>query len=352
MAMELVKYPTDHGEVSLDIAQVKRLFCPLATDVEAIMFLKTCLYQQLNPFLSEVYLIKYEAGRPAKMVVGKDAFTKRASKRSEFNGYEAGIIVQRGEVILEEVGAAGLPGDKLLGGWANVHRKDWGKPVSIKVSLAEYNAGQASWRQMPATMIRKVALVQALREAFPDTFQGLYDESEMAQAIAPLSRPEIGTKEEPQQSFVQESCRLHNIPWVPAGISRKTGQPYPAFHKLPDGSYCRKPRLSPDEAEPEAPAAEVPLEAPVSTETAPTTAPVPEEAPMPSGEPSAPREETTEAPFARFVDLYNWGLRNGWRSKQEIWKDLGVRGEVEITDLGAAQAKLKALKEARGEVKA
>ena len=32
---------------------------------------------------------------------------------------------------------------------------------------------------MPATMIRKVALVQALREAFPDRYQGLYDASEV-----------------------------------------------------------------------------------------------------------------------------------------------------------------------------
>ena len=30
----------------------------------------------------------------------------------------------------------------------------------------------------PATMIRKVAVVQALREAFPDRFQGLYAQEE------------------------------------------------------------------------------------------------------------------------------------------------------------------------------
>ena len=32
---------------------------------------------------------------------------------------------------------------------------------------------------MPATMIRKVALVQALREAFPSELSGMYDQSEM-----------------------------------------------------------------------------------------------------------------------------------------------------------------------------
>jgi hypothetical protein len=35
---------------------------------------------------------------------------------------------------------------------------------------------------MPEVMIRKVALVNALREAFPGELGGLYDSSEMAQA--------------------------------------------------------------------------------------------------------------------------------------------------------------------------
>lgn len=36
-----------------------------------------------------------------------------------------------------------------------------------------------TWAKMPATMIRKVALVQALREAFPEDFQGMYAPEEM-----------------------------------------------------------------------------------------------------------------------------------------------------------------------------
>ena len=36
----------------------------------------------------------------------------------------------------------------------------------------------SQWAKKPATMIRKVAVVQALREAFPDRFQGLYAHEE------------------------------------------------------------------------------------------------------------------------------------------------------------------------------
>jgi hypothetical protein len=48
--------------------------------------------------------------------------------------------------------------------------------------MTEYNTGKSSWAKIPATMIRKVALVQALREAFPSDLGGCYDSAEMDQA--------------------------------------------------------------------------------------------------------------------------------------------------------------------------
>ena len=39
------------------------------------------------------------------------------------------------------------------------------------------------WAKMPEVMIRKCALVNALREAFPGDLGGVYDSSEMGQAI-------------------------------------------------------------------------------------------------------------------------------------------------------------------------
>jgi hypothetical protein len=48
-----------------------------------------------------------------------------------------------------------------------------------KVKLSEYDTGKSLWNGKKATMIRKVALVHALREAFPSTFGALYDESEV-----------------------------------------------------------------------------------------------------------------------------------------------------------------------------
>jgi len=67
--------------------------------------------------------------------------------------------------------------------WAEVERKDRAGKYRIEVPLSDYDTKKNLWVKMPATMIRKVALVQVLREAFPGTFGGLYDSAEMDQSI-------------------------------------------------------------------------------------------------------------------------------------------------------------------------
>lgn len=151
-----------------------------ATDQEVAMFINLCKYQGLNPFLREAYLIKYDDKAPASTVVGKDAFTRRAAQIPECKGWSAGVaVVTQKNEYQEREGTIVLPGEKLVGGWCAVGREGWQNPFKATVNLSEYNTGKSMWAKMPATMIRKVAIVQALREAFPDKFQGMYDQSEM-----------------------------------------------------------------------------------------------------------------------------------------------------------------------------
>ena len=150
-----------------------------ATDQEVAMFINLCKYQGLNPFLREAYLIKYDDKAPASTVVGKDAFTRRAAQIPECKGWSAGVaVVTQKNEYQEREGTIVLPGEKLVGGWCTVCREGWQNPFKATVNLSEYNTGRSMWAKMPATMIRKVAIVQALREAFPDKFQGMYDQSE------------------------------------------------------------------------------------------------------------------------------------------------------------------------------
>ena len=161
----------------------------LVTDTEIIMFMQLCRYQGLNPFLREAYLIKYSSSDPATTVVGKDTFTKRAGAIAECGGFNAGVVIHRKvagkEEIVKRTGTIVFSGEELVGGWGRAYRKGWQEAVESEVSLKEYmrynKAGEPtkSWREMPATMIRKVALVQVLRETFAENYTNMYSPEEM-----------------------------------------------------------------------------------------------------------------------------------------------------------------------------
>jgi phage recombination protein Bet len=170
-------------ELSMDM--IKKYVCPKATDQEAFTFLQLCKAQNLNPFLKEAYLVKY-GEEPASIVTGKDTFTKRADRLPQYDGFKAGIIVlDNSNQVTYREGSFMVAGEKLLGGWAEVFRKDRSQSFRNEVSLTEYERRKndttlmPDWKTMPATMIRKVALVQSLREAFPDEFGGMCSPEEM-----------------------------------------------------------------------------------------------------------------------------------------------------------------------------
>lgn len=215
---------TVHGEtVTLSPEIIKKYLVSgdpsKVTEQELTMFLNMCKFQHLNPFLREAYLIKY-GNSPATMVTGKDVFVRRARASVDFDGYQAGVIVfnkNTGEVTEREGGWWMSSEETLLGGWAKVRIKGIATPFYSAVSFNEY-AGRdkegnlnKQWREKPCTMIRKVALSQALREAFPDQNSGMYSPEEIAEATfmelddnpvsvptrAEAQRPAIEKKAEP-----------------------------------------------------------------------------------------------------------------------------------------------------------
>lgn len=191
---ELAVYETEHGIVKLDNDTIKKYLVSgngNVTDQEVAMFVNLCKYQKLNPFLREAYLIKF-GNSPANIVVGKDTFTKRAYRNPNYKGVKAGIVLMNKESnLIYREGSIKAPGEQLIGGWAEVYLKDTEIPVRAEVSMEEYSKQQSTWKTMPATMIRKVALVQALREAFPEDLQGLYDSAEMRDVPDQLPEKEV-----------------------------------------------------------------------------------------------------------------------------------------------------------------
>lgn len=181
------------------------------TDQEVNYFVHLCRGQGLNPFLKEIYLIKF-GQQPATFVVSKEAFLKRAEANSQYDGAESGIIVlnKDGELIERKGGFFLKDSEQVVGGWAKVYRKDRKYPSDVQVTFEEY-AGRtkdgnlnSNWANRPATMIKKVALVQALREAFPNDLNNLYTEEEQGDIQMPIvDTTPIEQPKPVQQNFQQ-----------------------------------------------------------------------------------------------------------------------------------------------------
>ncbi len=168
-------------EVTLTATTVMKYFArgnENVTEQEIILFMNWCKFQELNPWTNEAYLVKYDAKKPAQNITGKEAFMKRAEDDPRYEGLKAGLILGRDGEVVEVEGSFMLKTDTLLGGWCDVYRSDRKFPISARVNLEEYHKGQSTWNQMPKTMIRKVAIVQALREAFPKNLGNLYVDDE------------------------------------------------------------------------------------------------------------------------------------------------------------------------------
>ncbi len=165
----ITKYVTDHGSVELSPEIIKSYLVPpdsKITDPEIGFFLQMCKFQKLNPFMKEIYIVKY-GNYPAAFIVAKDTFLRRAKKNETYQGHTVAIS------------------DDGKTAWAEVFIKDFKMPIRCEVDFDEYVAKKSNgeinsmWKEKPKTMLKKVALVQALREAFPQDLGGLYEEGEI-----------------------------------------------------------------------------------------------------------------------------------------------------------------------------
>lgn len=197
------KFETAFGAVELSIETIKKHLvkgnAAKVTDQECSMFLNLCKYQKLNPFVNEAYLIKF--GDDAQMVVGYGAYKRRAEENPAYRGRKDGIVVLRGDTVIQKEGTCLYPTETLIGGWCRVF-VDGKEEFFKEVSLSEYDKNQAEWKTKKATMINKVAVSQALRDAFTKDYEGIYSDVEMGAipATCEVLDDKI-TKEERQELF-------------------------------------------------------------------------------------------------------------------------------------------------------
>lgn len=199
----IVRYTASDGtEVKLSPAIVAKYVLTgngEASDKDVFSFLAKCRARGLNPLAGDAYMTSYrnrDGSTSTSVIVSKDYFVRTATQQVGFDGMRAGVVVaskRTGELTYREGSIVGKNSECLVGGWAEVYDKGRRFPSRAEVSLDEYDQGRSLWKSKPATMIRKVALVQALREAYPGAFGGIYDRDEMPEPVVPV--PEVESPE-------------------------------------------------------------------------------------------------------------------------------------------------------------
>lgn len=172
---------------------------------EVYGFMAKCQARHLNPLAGDAYMTTYRnkaTGKvEASVIVSKDYFVRTATQQPGYDGIKAGIVVwdrRAGQFAYREGTIYSKSQEQLVGGWAEVYDKARSHPSRAEVSLEEYDQHRSLWKTKPATMIRKVALVQALREAYPGAYGGLYDRDEMPEPPEPVAAQAAEVEREAQ----------------------------------------------------------------------------------------------------------------------------------------------------------
>ena len=70
---------------------IKKYFCPKATDKELFLALGVIQSLNLNPHTREVHLVKYRDTDKLSIIVGYEVYLKRAERSGNLDGWESGI---------------------------------------------------------------------------------------------------------------------------------------------------------------------------------------------------------------------------------------------------------------------
>jgi len=187
------------------------------TDKEKKQFMEVAVAFQLNPFKREIYCIPYKTknGRKLSIITGYEVYLKRAERSGKLAGWK--------------VWTEGSLKDNTLKACIEIRRKDWEQPLYHEVYFSEYaqktynqKTGKyelnSMWASKPFTMIKKVAIAQGFRLAFPDELSGMpYTADELPDEMTTqkAQKPEIVDIQEVEEvEEAKEEPKTHNYKFL------------------------------------------------------------------------------------------------------------------------------------------
>lgn len=179
------------------------------TQEEKLQFIEVAQAFKLNPFKREIHVAVYGEGEYRRMsiVVGYQVYLDRAERTGQLDGWRAWVEGQ-GEDMKALV---------------EIHRKDWAAPfvheVYWKECVQRKRDGQPTsfWSKMPRFQLKKVAISQGFRLAFPSELGGMpYDPSELPDSESLASSAAEATPSvipmETVQPSIQDAPAANAIP--------------------------------------------------------------------------------------------------------------------------------------------
>lgn len=199
------------------MALLRRTVAKDTNDTEFNLFVELCKVRGLNPLVRHVYCMVMSKDKPDKrqmvIVVSIDGQRHLAEKSGNYRGDDRAPRFEVDASLIDvATNPAGLVSAEVSvykfshGSWFPVTAVSyWSEAAPIK-EIWENNKPSGKfqlepkkdgWRKMPRLMLAKVAEMQALRKAFPDSFSGLYGEAEMDRGeVLDLSPSEWAEKAE------------------------------------------------------------------------------------------------------------------------------------------------------------
>jgi phage recombination protein Bet len=166
--------------------EIRKLFAPKLTEMEFQYFVGLGKAAGLNPFLREIWSVKYDEKSAAQVFIGRDGYRKAAQAHSEYDYHQSDAVYANDDFEVQD----GLVKHSykltnrgaLIGAYCIAKRHKSSRPIYVFSELKEYSTGKSVWSSKPATMIKKVAESQCLRACFQDLLGGTYGEEEMTHA--------------------------------------------------------------------------------------------------------------------------------------------------------------------------
>lgn len=231
---EMVKWQDRQGtEIALNVPLVRSLFKSRHpfTDSEILLFIHQAMAKRANPFVGDLYLVKYAADSPAQLVTGYHYLIQAAKNNPDYAGFETWFIDDQGKRIPDGLETI----EKVIACICQVHIKGYDTPVKFVARMKEFKKSfpGTPWQGMPLVMLQKCAIGNAHRLADPG-LAGMYLSEEFGQEYAAeavidadsteIEQPEIPEAAAPEASQAESSPEPQAEPANEEGCAPSRGQ--------------------------------------------------------------------------------------------------------------------------------